>query len=203
MNIDVNCHSSIRIEYNNKIIYVDPFKIDSNSNDADYIFITHSHYDHLSMVDIKKIVKDNTKFVIPINEIDKIDEYKNILGVEPNKEYVIDDISFSTVPSYNTNKEFHKKEYGWLGYIFNFNKVLYIAGDTDDNEDIRKVKCDIAMVPIGGVYTMNYEEAAEYINYIKPEEVIPIHYGTIVGNLEDGKLFSSLVDEDIKVTLPY
>ncbi len=205
--IGINCHSSILFEVDDLYIYVDPFKIVDDSKKADYIFITHTHYDHLSIDDIKKVIKDDTKFVIPINEIERLEELninkENILGVVPNKEYKIDDISFSTVLSYNTNKDFHKKEYGWVGYIFFFDEVVYVAGDTDDNEDIRKVKCDLAMIPIGGKFTMDYKEAAEYINAIKPKQVIPIHYGTIVGDVNDGNSFKELVDEDIDVMVPF
>jgi len=206
--INVNCHSSILLEVDNMYIYVDPYKIVDDSKKADYIFITHTHYDHLSIDDLKKIIKDDTKFVIPINEIDKLNELNinnnNILGVLPNKSYTFTSISFNTIPSYNTNKEFHKKEYNWVGYLFNnFDSSLYIAGDTDNNEDIRKINCDIAMIPIGGKFTMDYKEAADYVNTIKPKKVIPIHYGTIVGSNLDANKFKELVDSDIEVIIPF
>lgn len=196
--ISINCHSSICIKYNNKVIYIDPFKIEKPTKDADYIFITHSHYDHLSLEDINKVCNENTKYIIPESEIDKL-ETNNILGVLPNNKYTIDDIEFQTIPSYNTLKPFHKKSNNWVGYLLNLDKTIYIAGDTDINEDIKKVKCDIALVPIGGTFTMNYKEAAELVNIIKPKIAIPIHYGTIVGNIEDGNKFASLVDENIEV----
>ena len=130
--------------------------------------------------------------------------HNNILGVLPNKSYTFTNISFNTIPSYNTNKEFHKKEYNWVGYLFNnFDSSLYIAGDTDDNEDIRKINCDIAMIPIGGKFTMDYKEAAAYVNTIKPKKVIPIHYGTIVGSNLDANKFKELVDSDIEVIIPF
>ena len=202
MEIKVNCHSSICIKYNNIIIYIDPYKIDKNYNDANYIFITHNHYDHLSLDDINRVSKDNTKYIIPNNDIDKLNS-DNVLGVIPNEDYELDDFKFSTIPSYNTNKPFHKKEYNWVGYILYLDKTIYIAGDTDITEENKSVLCDIAMIPIGGTYTMDYKEAAELINIIKPKKVIPIHYGTIVGSLEDGNKFADLVNNDIEVELPY
>ena len=53
MEISINCHSSIKI-VSDKIIYFDPFKIENDVHDADIIFITHDHYDHFSIEDIKK-----------------------------------------------------------------------------------------------------------------------------------------------------
>ena len=58
-NIEVLCHSSIRIS-KNKVIYIDPYKIDKNYNDADIIFITHDHYDHYSEEDIDKVINEYT-----------------------------------------------------------------------------------------------------------------------------------------------
>jgi L-ascorbate metabolism protein UlaG (beta-lactamase superfamily) len=200
--IKVNCHSSICIKYNNKTIYIDPYKIDKITNDADYIFITHSHYDHLSIEDINKICNENTRYIIPESDKEKLDK-DNILSVIPNNNYTIDDIEFSTIPSYNKIKPFHRKSNNWVGYILNLDNKIYIAGDTDITEENKQVKCDIALVPIGGVYTMNYKEAAKLINTIKPKKAIPIHYGTIVGDLEDGNKFASLVDSNIVIDLPY
>ncbi len=205
--VKINCHSSISIKYDNKTIYIDPFKIDKEYNDADYIFITHSHYDHLSIEDIKKVYKDNTKYIIPVNEIDKLSELKidehNILGVLPNEEYMIDDIKFSTVPSYNINKDYHKKEYNWVGYLLYLDYIYYIAGDTDLIDEIKNIKCDIAMVPIGGTYTMDPVEAAKLINTIKPKVTVPIHYGTITGDASYADKFTSLVDTSIEVDIPF
>ena len=205
--ISINYQSSIMIRSGNIRIFIDPYKLYTDEYKADYIFISHSHYDHLSIEDIKKIIKDDTKFIIPIGEIDKLSELNidkdRILGVVPNKEYRIDDISFSTVPSYNINKDFHKKEYNWVGYILKLDRILYFAGDTDVTEEVKKIKCDIAIIPIGGVYTMDYKEAADLINLIKPNEVIPVHYGCIVGDRNLGLLFEKLIDKDIRVSVPF
>lgn len=188
MDINVNRHSSIRIEN----IYVDPFKIDEVSKDARYIFITHSHYDHLSFEDIDKIVNDRTIFVATrdvINEIEK--KYDNdVFVVEVNKEYELKDVSFSTFPSYNKNKKFHPLSNGWVGYIINVNGIKYaILGDSDLTEEAKLIKCDVLFVPIGGTYTMNAKEASDLVNIIKPNLVIPVHYNDIVGNKEDEKQF--------------
>lgn len=201
--IDVLTHSSIRIRAD-KIIYIDPFQIDGNPKDADVLFITHDHFDHFSPEDIKKVFKNDTTFVIPeaMREVCEplLAKGNELICVKPGQKINMAGIEIETIAAYNMNKEFHPKENGWVGYILNLNGIrCYVAGDTDITEENKKVNCDIAMIPIGGTYTIDAEEAAEFINGIKPEIAIPIHYGNIVGKLEDADVFKSLVDSSIQV----
>ena len=201
-NIEVLYHSSIRIN-KEKIIYIDPFKINKNYNDADIIFITHDHYDHYSEEDIDKVINENTTIIIPDELLTKLLRKginKNaIITVEPNKNYMVQGIKFETISAYNTNKTFHPKENGWVGYIIIINGIrYYIAGDTDITEENKQVKCDVAFVPVGGTYTMNFKEAANLINEIKPKIAIPIHYGSIVGTEQDAIDFIRLLHPEIK-----
>ncbi len=200
--IQVLCHSSIKIS-KQKVIYIDPFKIDNNYNDADIIFITHDHYDHYSEEDIDKVKNNDTVIVAPEELLTKLlrkgfrKDY--IITVEPNKEYIVEAIKFKTIPAYNTNKQFHPKENEWVGYIIEIdNNHYYIAGDTDITEENKKVKCDVAFVPVGGTYTMDFKEAAYLINEIKPKIAIPIHYGSVVGTKQDAIDFSKLVHPEIE-----
>lgn len=201
-NIEVLCHSSIRIN-KEKVIYIDPFKINKDYNDADIIFITHDHYDHYSEEDIDKVIKEDTTIVISKDLLKKLLKKginKNaIIVAEPNKEYETQGINFNTIPAYNINKKFHPKENNWLGYIITINNVkYYVAGDTDITDENRKVKCDVAFVPVGGTYTMDFKEAAQLINEIKPKIAVPIHYGSIVGTEQDARNFINLLNSEIK-----
>ena len=201
-NIEVLYHSSIRIN-KEKIIYIDPFKINENYNDADIVFITHDHYDHYSEEDIDKVINENTTIIIPEELLTKLLRKginKNaIITVEPNKNYMVQGIKFETISAYNTNKTFHPKENGWVGYIIIINGIrYYIAGDTDITEENKQVKCDVAFVPVGGTYTMDFKEAASLINEIKPKIAIPIHYGSIVGTEQDAIDFIRLLHPEIK-----
>lgn len=201
-NISINCHSSIKIN-GEKVIYVDPYKIKGINNDADLIFITHEHYDHYSSEDINKIKKSNTRFIVPKSMknrliIDRISE-NDIISVDVKNKYNVDDIEFETIPAYNINKSFHPKNNNWVGYIININNIkYYIAGDTDITDEAINVKCDIAFIPIGGTYTMDYKEAATLTNKMKPKYTIPIHYGLIVGKYEDAIKYSNLLDKEIE-----
>ncbi len=201
-NIEVLCHSSIRIN-KEKVIYIDPFKIDKNYNDADIIFITHDHYDHYSEEDIDKVKKEDTIIVAPEELLTKLlrkgfrQDY--IITVDLDEEDMVEGIKFETIPAYNTNKQFHPKENGWVGYIVEIRGIrYYIAGDTDITEENKKVKCDVAFVPAGGTYTMDFKEAAELINEIKPKIAVPIHYGSVVGTKQDATDFIKLLHPEIK-----
>lgn len=194
--IEINTQSSIKIDE----IYFDPFKIEKEKHDAEIIFITHAHYDHFDIESIKKIIKEDTIIIIPSDkEIIRCLNNYNTMIVKPNKEYKVKNIKFKTVPAYNTNKPFHQKDFGWVGYIVNIDKIYYIMGDTDEIEEAKNIKCDYLFIPVGGTYTMNYEEAAHLTNIIKPKVVVPIHYGTIVGNKSDGEKFTKLIDSNITV----
>ncbi len=201
-NIEVLCHSSIKINIE-KVIYIDPFKIDKNYNDADIIFITHDHYDHYSEEDIDKIKKENTIIIVPEQLLTKLlnkgFKKDHIITVKPKKQYIVEGIKFETIPAYNINKELHPKENKWIGYIIELNGIkYYIAGDTDITEENKKVRCDVAFVPVGGTYTMNFKEASSLVNKIKPKMAIPIHYGSIVGTKQDAINFLKLLNPEIK-----
>lgn len=151
-NIKVLRHSSIMFN-KGKIIYIDPFKIDKNYNNADIIMITHNHYDHYSEVDVQKVRKENTVIVVPTDLAEAVTKIgfgkQNTLVVEPNKKYSIENIKIETIPSYNVNKQFHPKSNNWVGYIIEIDGVsYYIAGDTDITYENKKVNCDVAFVPV-------------------------------------------------------
>ena len=152
-NIEVLCHSSIKIN-EEKVIYIDPFRVDKDYNDADIIFITHDHYDHYSEEDIDKVKKGDTVIVAPEELLTKLLKkgfnQNHIITVDSEENNMVEGIKFETVPAYNTNKQFHPKANGWVGYIIEIKGVrYYIAGDTDITEENKKVKCDVAFVPVG------------------------------------------------------
>ena len=191
-------HSSIKIK-KEKTIYIDPFQIDIPAHDADLILCTHSHYDHFSVKDIEAVANEKTVILATtdceeaIKEIGFIEE--NIQLVKPYEKYIFENIEIETIPAYNRFKEFHPKNKQWVGYLLKIeNNTYYIAGDTDRTKENSKVECDVAFLPVGGTYTMNYVEAAALANKLKPKYVIPTHYGSIVGDKECGIQFKELID---------
>lgn len=202
MKITINAHASVKLETSVGVIYFDPFGIKSVANDADYVFITHSHFDHFSPEDIEKIAKEKTTFVIPksmLSEVNGINK-ERIIALSPSEKCTVGELDVEAVPAYNTNKPMHKAEYGWLGYIVTVDgQRIYVCGDADATTEGEAVDCDIAFVPIGGTYTMDAREAAEFVNKMKPKTAVPYHYGSIVGDKSCGDIFESLVNDNIKV----
>lgn len=198
MMINVNNHSSIQIND----IFIDPYGITETNKKARYIFITHTHYDHLSLEDIKKIISKETIFVAPKDAQKTLEEnFPNHekFYVEPNQELKFDNFEVKVIPAYNINKNFHKKEFGWVGYVFKIDSITYtILGDTDEIPEHETLKTNVLFVPIGGTYTMNVEEAALLVNKIKPDLAVPVHYNAIVGSKEDEEIFLENLDKNIK-----
>ena len=201
-NISVNTQSSIRIG-GSAVLYFDPFQIREETHDADIILITHDHYDHFDPDSIRKIRKEGTVIAAPSGmkqELQKAAGDCALVLMAPGNEQNIGSIKIQAVPAYNRLKPFHPKRNGWIGYNVLMDGVrYYVAGDTDAVRELSSVECDVAMVPIGGTYTMTAKEAAKLINEIRPQVAIPTHYGSIVGKPEDGDVFRKYVDPEITV----
>lgn len=200
-NIRVLTHSSIKIA-GEATIYVDPFHIVDEENDADIILITHDHFDHFSPEDIAKVIKSDTILVVPKKMEKQVSSIPcgEIITVEPGEQKQVGKIMIETIPAYNPLKPFHPKGAGWVGYLIETGGVkIYVAGDTDITKENKEVVCDVAMVPIGGTYTMDAKKAAELVNIIRPKMAIPTHYGSVAGSKSEEEVFRANVSKEISV----
>jgi L-ascorbate metabolism protein UlaG (beta-lactamase superfamily) len=200
-------HAGFMIK-NSKVIYIDPYNINYKEGDpkADIILITHGHYDHCSVEDIKKIVKEGTKVFLTADAQSKVARFSEpieITVVEPGNEFDLGAVKVEATVAYNVDKSFHKKDEGWVGYLIKMdNVIVYHTGDTDVIPEMQKLtghmqpnKKFVALVPVGGRYTMTAEEAVEAMKVIKPNLAIPMHWGSIIGSEEDAKEFVELCKE--------
>ncbi len=182
-------HAGFKIE-GDKIIYIDPFQI-KESEKADIILITHEHYDHCSPEDVAKIQKESTVIVTIDSCLSKLSGH--IKTVKPGDEISVESIHIKAVPSYNIGKKFHEKFTNKVGFIVTVgDESVYHAGDTDFIPEMKDIHADIALLPVSGTYVMTAEEAVRAAETIKPEYVIPMHYGSIVGSSSDAETFKKL-----------
>ncbi|CUR50867.1 Zn-dependent hydrolase of the beta-lactamase fold protein [Nitrosotalea devaniterrae] len=194
-------HDSFSLVGNVKII-IDPYKI-TKQEKADLILVSHNHFDHLSVDDLKNVSTGNTIIVAATECIDLLKgfAFKEKIGISPGQEKTILGIKIKSIPAYNldkinpdTKKPFHPKEDNKIGFLFELNGItIYHTGDTDLIPDMSDLKPDIALVPVSGTYVMTAQEAAKAIEKIKPKIAIPMHYGVIVGSEKDAHDFKQLV----------
>ncbi len=202
-------HDTFHIIASGKQIYFDPFQIHASLPKADIIFITHEHFDHCSIDDIKKIIAPYTVIVTIPDCQSKLSglTFKQVLLVEPNQRHKLGDILIETIPAYNLNKfrspgvHYHPRIDGRVGFILTIDGVrIYHAGDTDEIPEMVALKdIDVALVPVSGTYVMTPEEAAIAVNKFKPKLAIPMHYGAIVGTPSDADLFKKLARVPVEI----
>jgi len=185
-------HDSILIQFNSKNIYFDPYQISKKSPPADYVFISHEHFDHLSIEDLKIITNPKTKIIIPSQWASKVQEFKcEVIGVKSGDKTKVNGFELQVVPAYNPKKQFHPKSYGGVGYIVKIgDTVYYHAGDTDLIPEMKEFPpIDVAFLPVSGTYVMDVKEAIEATKIMKIKKAIPMHYGAIVGSEKDAENF--------------
>jgi L-ascorbate metabolism protein UlaG (beta-lactamase superfamily) len=197
--------STVKIETSGYLIYIDPYML-TGKDKADFIFITHGHYDHLSPEDIRKIATSNTIIYAPYNCIPKLADagFKKVKGIQPGDKEDTDAFRFEAVPAYNVIKTtFHPRKQKWLGYILEIDEQkIYHAGDTERIPEMKKIQCDLALLPLGQTYTMNsVEEAVQAAIDVKAKTAIPIHYGLYEGTSQDALKFRDLLKNKVEVVI--
>jgi L-ascorbate metabolism protein UlaG (beta-lactamase superfamily) len=195
-------HASFLIQ-NGRNIYLDPFRLGEGLPPADIVLITHDHSDHLSPDDLAQIVTESTTIVSIAAARDKLPKKVAFVPVKAGDTLTVQGIHIQVVPAYNIKEQFHPKKLGYVGFIIDAGgRTIYDAGDTDFIPEMKNIKADVALLPVGGTYTMDGAEAAEAANAIKPRVAIPMHYGTIVGTEKDAQTFKSKAKVPVVIMKP-
>ena len=191
-------HSGFRIS-RDIVVYLDPYEIDGGP-EADLILISHSHYDHCSPEDVKKIQKKDTVIVTEKTSAAKLKG--DIRTVKPGDSLEVLGLGIELVPAYNLNKTFHPKANGWLGFVVDFKGArLYHTGDTDLIPEMKDIRADIALLPVSGTFVMTPAEAVEAALILQPKIAVPMHYGEVVGDVRDAKAFKKALEGRIDVRI--
>jgi L-ascorbate metabolism protein UlaG (beta-lactamase superfamily) len=190
--------SAFLIESSSGNIYIDPSKVREGSPPADLILITHDHFDHCSVADIKRIYKAGSVIVSSGSVARKLSFPVKV--VKPGDKLQVKGVNIEALYAYNIHKPFHPKSEQILGYLLETDGTrIYHAGDTDYIPEMKNIKADIAMLPIGGTFTMNAKSASEAANVIKPKIAIPMHWGGGLGSKKDAQEFKKLCSVEVRI----
>ena len=194
-------HASFRISNENTVMYIDPWKLKDSPHDADLVLVSHSHHDHYSPEDVNKVSVAETKLLASNDVIVKEGVGQAVM---PGLTVELAGIRVQGVAAYNPAKQFHPKANQWVGFVVEIGgKRIYYAGDTDLTDEMKALKdIDVALLPVGGTYTMNAEEAAEAAGHIRPKLAVPYHWGDIVGSESDAQSFAEKAGCEVKVLKP-
>lgn len=191
-------HDTFRLDYSQGSIYFDPFEIKSGALKGSLILASHDHFDHCVAEEIAKVLAPDSVVVTEADCAKKLTG--DVRVMKPGDQIEVKGVTVKAVPAYNTDKDFHPKAKGWLGFVIMVDGVsIYHAGDTDHIPEMSNLDVDVALLPVSGTYVMTAEQAVEAAKAIKPKLAIPMHYGAIVGEASDAQKFAKALEGAVPV----
>ena len=197
-------HASFRLD-GPPVIYFDPWKLRGCPPQAGIVLVSHEHSDHCSPEAVARISGPETVVVASPAACAKLGG--DVRELRPGERTTVGTVEIEAVPGYNVNKfrspgvPFHPREARHTGFVVSVGgERLYFAGDTDRIPEMAEVRCDVALLPVGGTYTMTPEEAAQAAVDIGPQVAIPMHWGGgVVGTRADAERFRDLYAGEVVI----
>jgi L-ascorbate metabolism protein UlaG (beta-lactamase superfamily) len=190
-------HASFKITGGGLVIYTDPFVLpDGDLEEADLILVTHEHYDHCAVENIAGLTKGDTVVVTTRGCADQLDLETKVVG--PGDTVIVKDVPVQAVLAYNHKIPNHPRGRD-VGMIFTLGgTTIYQAGDTDLIEEMKDVcDIDVLLLPVGGTYTMDQDDAVKAVEAIRPGIVVPMHYNYLDATIADAARFKAEVEERV------
>ena len=194
-------HASFKIVSEGTVVYIDPWKLEDAPHDGSVILVSHSHYDHYSAGDVARAAGGDSEL---IGSADVVAQHGSGRAVGPGETLEFEGGKVTAVAAYNPKKQYHPRANKWVGFIIEMGgKRIYYAGDTDMTGEMQGLShIDLALLPVGGTYTMNAKEAAQAVNKFKPAQAVPYHWGDIVGDEKDAEKFKNNAACQVTILTP-
>lgn len=209
-------HSFFKASFGKTNVLFDPFIYTENKNkdftrlvqcpvtekqlkNIDLIFVSHEHFDHFDKKTIEAIAKKSNSLVVSSQHV------LSQLNISSNLKKAVDNQHELKLRGLNVSPihVHHPQAFYPLAFLVSDGKFsVFHAGDTDLIQSLKGIKADVALLPIGGKFTMDIVDAVRTVKMMKPKHAVPMHYNTFEMIKANPKEFTERIEKSIVPTKP-